>query len=118
MPASDSSEDENTAAQSNLLIAATGPWRRITSEVIDDAPMLVHAAWVVVMRTQGAAVTELEFSSAFHPVSSSWLRRFLSSDWRALPVLMAGTFMIVLDFFIVNVTVPSMQAELHASASA
>ena len=38
--------------------------------------------------------------------------------WRALPVLMAGTFMIVLDFFIVNVALPSMQSRLHASTSA
>jgi EmrB/QacA subfamily drug resistance transporter len=35
-----------------------------------------------------------------------------------LPVLMAGTFMIVLDFFIVNVALPSMQARLHAGAVA
>jgi MFS family permease len=35
-----------------------------------------------------------------------------------LPVVMCGTFMIVLDFFIVNVALPSMQADLHASASA
>jgi EmrB/QacA subfamily drug resistance transporter len=31
---------------------------------------------------------------------------------------MAGTFMIVMDFFIVNVAFPSMQTSLHASASA
>jgi EmrB/QacA subfamily drug resistance transporter len=31
---------------------------------------------------------------------------------------MAGIFMIVLDFFIVNVALPSMQSELHASTSA
>src|SRR5262249_47804847 len=36
----------------------------------------------------------------------------------ALPVLMAGTFMIVLDFFIVNVALPSMQVDLHASVTA
>ena len=36
----------------------------------------------------------------------------------ALPVLLAGTFMIVLDFFIVNVALPSMQTDLHASPSA
>ncbi|HEY6625262.1 MAG TPA: MFS transporter [Acidimicrobiales bacterium] len=35
-----------------------------------------------------------------------------------LPVLMCGVFMIVLDFFIVNVALPSMQAELHAGPSA
>jgi MFS family permease len=35
-----------------------------------------------------------------------------------LPVLMCGTFMIVLDFFVVNVALPSMQADLHASTSA
>ena len=34
-----------------------------------------------------------------------------------LPVLMCGIFMIVLDFFIVNVALPSMQAELHATGS-
>src|SRR5919202_5200901 len=38
--------------------------------------------------------------------------------WGALPVLMAGAFMIVLDFFIVNVALPSMQADLQASTSA
>jgi EmrB/QacA subfamily drug resistance transporter len=36
----------------------------------------------------------------------------------ALPVLMCGVFMIVLDFFVVNVALPSMQADLHASTSA
>ena len=34
-----------------------------------------------------------------------------------LAVLMVGTFMIVLDFFIVNVALPSIQSGLHASAS-
>jgi EmrB/QacA subfamily drug resistance transporter len=38
--------------------------------------------------------------------------------WAALAVLMAGTFMIVLDFFIVNVALPAMQLDLHASTSA
>ena len=35
-----------------------------------------------------------------------------------LPVLMCGVFMIVLDFFIVNVALPSIQAELHAGSTA
>ena len=35
-----------------------------------------------------------------------------------LPVLMCGTFMIVLDFFIVNVALPSIQSRLDASAAA
>jgi hypothetical protein len=47
-----------------------------------------------------------------------WIARAHSSDWLALPVLLAGTFMIVLDFFIVNVTVPAMQRDLHAGATA
>jgi EmrB/QacA subfamily drug resistance transporter len=38
--------------------------------------------------------------------------------WLPLPVVLAGTFMVVLDFFIVNVALPSMQSELHASDSA
>jgi len=41
-----------------------------------------------------------------------------TSTWAALPVVLAGTFMVVLDFFIVNVAMPSMQAELHASTGA
>jgi EmrB/QacA subfamily drug resistance transporter len=32
-------------------------------------------------------------------------------------VMLTGTFMIVLDFFIVNVAIPSMQRQLHASAA-
>jgi EmrB/QacA subfamily drug resistance transporter len=46
------------------------------------------------------------------------IRAFASSRWAPLPILMAGTFMIVLDFFIVNVAFPSMQTSFHASASA
>jgi EmrB/QacA subfamily drug resistance transporter len=36
----------------------------------------------------------------------------------ALAVLMAATFMFVLDFFIVNVAIPATQRDLHASAGA
>ncbi len=37
--------------------------------------------------------------------------------WAPLAVLMCGTFLVVLDFFIVNVALPSMQRDLHASDS-
>jgi EmrB/QacA subfamily drug resistance transporter len=37
--------------------------------------------------------------------------------WGPLAVLMAGIFLVVLDFFIVNVALPSMQHDLHASDS-
>jgi EmrB/QacA subfamily drug resistance transporter len=46
------------------------------------------------------------------------IRAFASSRWAPLPILMAGTFMIVMDFFIVNVAFPSMQTSFHAGASA
>jgi EmrB/QacA subfamily drug resistance transporter len=46
------------------------------------------------------------------------LARARASKWVALPVVLAGTFMVVLDFFIVNVALPSMQVELHASGGA
>src|SRR5215475_5176970 len=42
----------------------------------------------------------------------------LQSRWVPLPVVLSGTFMVVLDFFIVNVALPSIQSSLHASASA
>ncbi len=38
--------------------------------------------------------------------------------WTALPVILSGAFMVVLDFFIVNVAMPSMQTDLHASNGA
>jgi EmrB/QacA subfamily drug resistance transporter len=41
-----------------------------------------------------------------------------AKGWAALPVLLAGTFMVVLDFFIVNVALPAMQADLGASSTA
>jgi MFS family permease len=40
------------------------------------------------------------------------------SSTAGLSVVLTGTFMVVLDFFIVNVALPSMQGELHASAGA
>jgi EmrB/QacA subfamily drug resistance transporter len=39
------------------------------------------------------------------------------NPWNALPALLAGAVMVVLDFFIVNVALPSIATELHAGAS-
>jgi len=44
--------------------------------------------------------------------AASWRR------WLALPVILTGTFMITLDFFIVNVAVPAMQGDLVATSAA
>jgi EmrB/QacA subfamily drug resistance transporter len=41
-----------------------------------------------------------------------------TSQWLPLAVLLAGTTLIVLDFFIVNVALPSIQSDLHAGPSA
>jgi EmrB/QacA subfamily drug resistance transporter len=46
------------------------------------------------------------------------LPRLARARWAALPVVLAGTFMVVLDFFIVNVAMPAMQADLHAGTGA
>ncbi len=43
--------------------------------------------------------------------------RRAATGWLPLSVLLAGTFMSVLDFFIVNVAMPDMQSSLHAGAS-
>jgi MFS family permease len=40
-----------------------------------------------------------------------------SAPWAALPVLLAGAFMVVLDFFIVNVALPSIATDLQAGDS-
>jgi EmrB/QacA subfamily drug resistance transporter len=46
------------------------------------------------------------------------LPRLARARWAALPVVLAGTFMVVLDFFIVNVAMPAMEADLHAGTGA
>lgn len=38
-------------------------------------------------------------------------------DWTLVSVLLTGTFMVVLDFFIVNVAIPDLQRDLGASAA-
>src|SRR5579859_4376836 len=45
-------------------------------------------------------------------------QRPAAGHWAPLPVVLAGTFMVVLDFFIVNVALPSMQTRLHAGSGA
>ena len=37
-------------------------------------------------------------------------------EWAPLPVLLAGAFMVVLDFFVVNVALPSIGTELGAGS--
>ncbi len=44
------------------------------------------------------------------------LARACASRWAPLPVVLTGTFVVVLDFFIVNVALPSVQSTLHASS--
>src|SRR3954469_16063253 len=39
------------------------------------------------------------------------------TTWAALPVLLAGAFMVVLDFFIVNIALPSIATDLGAGES-
>lgn len=41
-----------------------------------------------------------------------------AGQWVALGVLLAGTFMNVFDFFVVNVAVPTLHRDLHASPAA
>jgi EmrB/QacA subfamily drug resistance transporter len=50
--------------------------------------------------------------------ASSFLGRLAGNRWSALAVLMVGTFMFVLDFFIVNVALPAIQQSLRAGESA
>ncbi len=59
-------------------------------------------------------------TQAFDPISPApgVVARARASRWTALPVVLAGTFMVVLDFFIVNVALPSIQSGLHTTSGA
>jgi MFS family permease len=56
------------------------------------------------------------------PVPAPPARRARATEtlrrWAALPVVLAGTAMVILDFFIVNVAMPALQHDLQASAGA
>src|ERR1700729_4405417 len=40
------------------------------------------------------------------------------AKWVPLAVILTGTFVFILDFFVVNVALPDIQRSLHASAAA
>jgi EmrB/QacA subfamily drug resistance transporter len=53
-------------------------------------------------------------------ITSTWPRPLAfarANRWAPLPIVLSGTFMVVLDFFIVNVALPSIQSGLHAASS-
>jgi EmrB/QacA subfamily drug resistance transporter len=52
-------------------------------------------------------------AAPLQPAPSTSIR----GHWSALPVLLAGAFMVVLDFFIVNVALPAMVSDLGAGES-
>src|SRR5690242_16788791 len=62
--------------------------------------------------------TTTEHTSSLTAPPRPRLAAAITSRWAPLPVVLAGTFMVVLDFFIVNVALPSIQHSLHASGSA
>jgi EmrB/QacA subfamily drug resistance transporter len=47
-----------------------------------------------------------------------WPTRARQSEWTPLAVLLTAPFMVVLDFFIVNVAIPSLSVDLHAGSTA
>src|SRR5215831_505665 len=49
---------------------------------------------------------------------ASLAARLVAHHWAPLPVVLIAPFMVVLDFFIVNVAIPSMQSRLHAGSVA
>jgi EmrB/QacA subfamily drug resistance transporter len=52
-----------------------------------------------------------------HALTDPSLSTTAARRWSALPVLFAGAFMVVLDFFIVNVALPAIATDLKASES-
>ncbi len=61
-------------------------------------------------------MTTHELTTTTRGAPPSLFARARASRWAPLPIVLTGTFMVVLDFFIVNVALPSIQSSLHASA--
>ena len=78
----------------------------MTPEVIARARRLPNTADTMTRSHLAAPAASLSSSSA-SPASGRL----------GLWVMLCGTFLVVLDFFIVNVALPSMQRELHADAA-
>jgi EmrB/QacA subfamily drug resistance transporter len=70
------------------------------------------------MKTQSPVTVPSGPAGALPAARTSLPARLAGSRWLPLPVVLAGTFMVVLDFFIVNVALPSIQAQLHAGDGA
>lgn len=51
------------------------------------------------------------------PNGEGRLARVRQSQWTALALLLTAPFMVVLDFFIVNVAIPSLSVDLHAGST-
>lgn len=59
-----------------------------------------------------------QINATLHPAQPATEPAVSRMHWATLLVMLSGTFMVVLDFFIVNVAIPSIQQELHASSGA
>ena len=67
------------------------------------------------MTTHDTGSRGIALPNTLHPIEATKSSR---PPWRALSALLTGTFITAIDFFIVNVALPSMQAQLHASDGA
>ena len=47
--------------------------------------------------------------------TAAWAESLDPGRWRSLAVVLSAAFLVALDFFVVNVSIPSIQAGLHAS---
>jgi EmrB/QacA subfamily drug resistance transporter len=62
--------------------------------------------------------TGVGLAPAPRAVQQNLRARLRAHPWAPLPVVLIAPFVVVLDFFIVNVAIPSMQARLHAGSGA
>ncbi|NEB78119.1 MFS transporter, partial [Streptomyces sp. SID14478] len=60
----------------------------------------------------------MALQTARTPAAATRERDPAAPHWATLPIILIGTFVITLDVFIVNVAIPDLQRDLHASASA
>lgn len=95
--------------------AATSSSARLRPARLHDA--LGNGRRGAALRRCGMTTTQTLTQTAAAPTLAAPSVVAGEPPWAALPVIIGGALMVILDFFILNVALPSLTTDLHASSA-